>query len=127
MNKINEVYKTTKKPSQFYKKYVEYLYEVLKKVELKSIDKVFQEFEESRNKGSTIFIDGNGGSASTATTMANDLGFDVIKKTGTKKPFKVLSLTDSNSVLTAISTDVGYDKIFLNELKIHFKKEINCC
>ena len=53
--------------------------------------------------------------------MANDIGFDIIKKTGTEKPFKVFSLVDNNSVLTAIANDVGYDNIFVNQLKIHYR------
>ena len=53
--------------------------------------------------------------------MANDLGFDVLKKTGLKKCFKVFSLNDNTSVLTAISNDVGYDQVFLGQLKIHFR------
>ena len=36
-------------------------------------------------KNNTIFIAGNGGAAATAITMANDLGFDVLKKTKIKK------------------------------------------
>ena len=55
--------------------------------------------------------------------MANDIGFDILKKTGTKKAFKLLSLTDNNAVITAIANDVGYENIFLNQLKIHFKKD----
>ena len=54
--------------------------------------------------------------------MSNDIGFGIIKKTGTKIPFKVLALTDNNSVITAISNDVGYEYIFINQLKIHYKE-----
>ena len=54
--------------------------------------------------------------------MANDLGFDILKKTNTKKTFKFLCLNDNTSVLTAIANDVGYENIFINQLKIHFKK-----
>ena len=64
---------------------------------------------------------GNGGSSTTATTMANDIGFDILKKTGTDKPFKVLSLVDNNSVITAIANDVGYENAFINQLKIHYR------
>ena len=53
--------------------------------------------------------------------MANDLGFDVLKKTKIKKTFKIHSLNDNQSVLTAIANDTGYENIFLNQLKIHFK------
>ena len=55
-------------------------------------------------------------------TMANDLGFDVLKKTN-KNTFRIISLNDNSSVITAIANDTGYDNIFLNQLKIHFKKD----
>ena len=53
--------------------------------------------------------------------MANDIGFDIIKKTGIEKPFRIFSLVDNNSVVTAISNDVGYESIFVNQLKIHYR------
>ena len=76
----------------------------------------------ARKAKSNIFIFGNGGSAATASTMANDLGFDIIKKTKTKTPFKFFALTDNNPVITAISNDVGYENVLINQLKIHHKK-----
>ncbi len=122
MNNTEEFYKKSIKPSEYFSKYIDYLSAVLKNVKLEQIDELVKEFENARSKGKTLFIAGNGGSASTATTMANDIGFDIIKKTNTKKPFKLLALTDNNSVMTAIANDVGYDQVFLNQLKIHFKK-----
>lgn len=77
---------------------------------------------DARSKNKTIFVFGNGGSASTATTMANDLGFDITKKTKTKKPFKFFCINDNTSVLTAIANDVGYENVFINQLKMHYKK-----
>jgi len=32
-----------------------------------------------------------------------------------------LALTDNTSVITAIANDVGYENIFLNQLKIHYR------
>lgn len=54
--------------------------------------------------------------------MANDIGFDIIKKCGTDKPFRVLALTDNSSVITAIANDAGYENVFLNQLKIHYRR-----
>lgn len=65
---------------------------------------------------------GNGSSATTATTMVNDIGFDIVRKTGTDRPFRLFALTDNNSVITAIGNDVGYENIFINQLRIHFRK-----
>jgi len=35
----------------------------------------------------------------------------------TQKPFKALSLTDNNAVITAIGNDFGYDRIFDKQLE----------
>lgn len=122
MNNIDRIYNGSKDAGSFAKGYFEYLGRVLGSLDLSAINKLAEELEDAQSGGNTIFIAGNGGSASTATTMANDIGFDIIKKTGAKKPFRVFSLTDNNSVITAIANDVGYDNIFLNQLKIHYRK-----
>ena len=121
MNHINQIVRQSKSPGEFAKGYFNYLKELLDNIDAAAIDSLVVAFEEARLNGNTIFIAGNGGSATTATTMANDLGFDVIKKTGTEKPFRVFALTDNSAVITAISNDVGYDNIFLNQLKIHYR------
>ena len=51
--------------------------------------------------------------------MANDLGFDLFKK---KKKINFHSLVDNSSIITAISNDTGYENLFLNQLKLYFKK-----
>lgn len=122
MNKINNFYKVSKSPGDFAKMYIRYLSEVLNKIKSKDINNLFAQFDDARINSKTIFVAGNGGSSTTATTMANDIGFDIIKKTKTKLPFRVLALTDNNAVMTAIANDISYDEIFLNQLKIHFRK-----
>ena len=122
MENINTVYNSSERFSEFSKKYFNYLSEIQKNIDLNELDKFAEEFLHAREEGNTIFIAGNGGSAATATTMANDIGFDIIKKTGTDKPFRVFALTDNSSVITAISNDVGYENIFINQLKIHYRK-----
>jgi D-sedoheptulose 7-phosphate isomerase len=122
MNNVNKIFRQSSNPREFATGYFNYLKQVLDAIELASIDSLVAAFEEARLKGNTIFIAGNGGSATTATSMANDLGFDVIKKSGTDKPIRVFALTDNTSVLTAIANDVGYENVFLNQLKIHYRK-----
>lgn len=121
MNAIDKIWETNKDISGFADKYFEYLFSVLKSLDTTALAALEIELEDARAKGNTIFVAGNGGSAATATTMANDLGFDVYKKSGIDKPFKVLAITDNTSVITAISNDVGYDNVFLGQLQIHYK------
>lgn len=122
MNNINVAYNSSDRFSEFSKKYFNYLSDIQKNIDSNELDKFAEEFLRARENGNTIFVAGNGGSAATATTMANDIGFDIIKKTGTDQPFKVFALTDNTSVITAISNDVGYENIFINQLKIHYKE-----
>lgn len=122
MNNVERDLQESKNMSEFALKYFIYLKNILDSLDQTSLNELSEEFEDARDKGSTIFVAGNGGSATTASTMANDLGFDVIKKTGNDKPFKVFALTDNTSVITAISNDVGYKNIFVNQLKIHYRK-----
>ena len=122
MHNVDEAFNKSNSFSDFSLRYFKYISEIHSKMDLDELDMFENEFVLARESGNTIFVAGNGGSAATATTMANDIGFDIIKKTGTDKPFRVFALTDNTSVITAISNDVGYENIFINQLKIHYRK-----
>lgn len=121
-NNINLIANNNSSIELFAKQYIIYLNQLLLKLDFKKINKLKNILLNARKNNRNIFILGNGGSAATASTMANDLGFDILKKTGTTKPFKFFALTDNSPVITAISNDTGYQNIFLNQLKIHFRK-----
>lgn len=104
----------------FYEEYINQLNSYLKKIDRKQLKKLEIFFKKSFNSTNRIFLAGNGGSAATASTMANDLGFDLFKKKNKKINFH--SLVDNSSIITAISNDTGYENLFLNQLKLYFKK-----
>lgn len=62
-----------------------------------------------------IFVFGNGGSAANASHFATDLGKGSSDKLG--KRFRVLSLNDNVSWMTAIGNDYSYDDVFLRQLQ----------
>jgi D-sedoheptulose 7-phosphate isomerase len=70
--------------------------------------------------GKSVFIIGNGGSACTASHLAEDLGKNCLREADlrdeTKRRLKVLSLTDNVGFLTALGNDCGYDQIFVQQL-----------
>ena len=53
--------------------------------------------------------------------MADDFGVDTLKRTKTNTPLRVLSLTDNAAVMLAIANDAGYDKLFVNQLQVHYQ------
>lgn len=67
-----------------------------------------------------IFICGNGGSASTASHFACDINKGV--SYGLEKRFKIIPLTDNFATITAYSNDVGYEDVFVEQLKNFFQK-----
>jgi D-sedoheptulose 7-phosphate isomerase len=66
------------------------------------------------NQNASIWIVGNGGSASTAEHFETDLHF-IRSKSITKFP-KVAALTSNSSLISAISNDIGYESIFSIQL-----------
>jgi len=111
----------SKNINDFSKKYINYLYNVFNSLEFQKLDKLEKELLKLRARNSTLFAIGNGGGAATSMTLANDIGFDILKKTK-KKGFKILNLSDNSSIITAIANDVGYERVFIEQLKLHFKK-----
>ena len=75
---------------------------------------------EAWQRGRYVFIIGNGGSGTTASHMAEDLGKSTLRpedlKDESKKRLKVLSLTDNTGWLLAVGNDCGYDQIFVQQL-----------
>lgn len=61
-----------------------------------------------------IFAFGNGGSASNCSHFATDLGKGASDKIGRR--FRVLSLTDNVSWMTALANDYSYEDVFARQL-----------
>jgi D-sedoheptulose 7-phosphate isomerase len=57
---------------------------------------------------------GNGGSAATASHFACDLSKGTIVEG--KSRFKVISLNDNMPLITALSNDFGYERVFIEQL-----------
>ena len=62
-----------------------------------------------------VFVIGNGGSASTASHMAADLAKNTIGPN--MRRFRIHSLNDNISLVTALANDIGYDHIFSEQLE----------
>lgn len=113
MNKIDSIF--TEDAVQFANAYLGYLSEILKGIDRKSISQFIKILLDARDRGSRVYFIGNGGSATTASHFANDLA---VGTNSYEKPFRVMSLTDNQAVITAISNDFGYNEIFARQLRI---------
>ncbi len=100
--------------------YFEKLTSTIENIDKNEIKKCAEILLEAYENEKQIFICGNGGSASTASHFACDVNKGV--SYGLDKRFKVIPLTDSLSTITAYTNDVGYDVIFVEQLKNFFQK-----
>jgi D-sedoheptulose 7-phosphate isomerase len=120
MNNLDKIYINNTDVREFSKSYFEYLGNVIRNISLSEIENFVNLILEARNRGSTIFFIGNGGSAATASHFANDFSI------GTRtydKPFRVISLCDNQAIITAIGNDDGYEKIFSQQLRVLLREQ----
>lgn len=116
MNKVDDLYRKSPEAGAFAQGYLNYVSELLARLDSEAIAAFLKVLLEARERGSSIFFMGNGGSASTASHFANDVA---IGSKSWRKPLRAFSLTDNVSVLTAIANDYGYDQIFVQQLKVY--------
>jgi D-sedoheptulose 7-phosphate isomerase len=98
----------------FITSYLNNLHEAIQELPISDIERVVEVIYQAYQRGSQIFIMGNGGSAATASHFACDLG------KGTAAPgkgrFRVMSLNDNVPLMTAYANDFGYEDIFAEQL-----------
>jgi D-sedoheptulose 7-phosphate isomerase len=99
----------------FLRQYKKDLLAAIETVDLEKVSEAIGVLGKARDEGRRIFVCGNGGSASTASHFACDLGKGA--SFNHPKRFRIIALTDSLPTLTAYSNDVGYDCAFVEQLK----------
>jgi len=114
MNKVTEIFETSKSPSEFSRNYFNYLSEVFSKISEVEVGNFISLILDARDRGAQIFFMGNGGSSATADHFVNDIAIGT-RTTG--KPFRTYSLCSNMSSLTAIANDDGYEYVFIKQLR----------
>ncbi len=95
--------------------YLKDLQDALAVLDLDQVKKARQALSEARAEGKQIFVCGNGGSASTASHLATDLGKGASQASA--EAFKVMSLTDNIAWITALANDMSYEHVFVEQLR----------
>jgi len=95
-------------------RYIEKQKKALDSIPFHILSDIIEVINLAQQRGSRIFIIGNGGSASNSSHFAVDLGKMAADKTGRK--FYVQSLTDNVAWITAIGNDYNYNDIFARQL-----------
>lgn len=88
---------------------------VQKSLPLETIERIVNDLRAAWLADKQVFIFGNGGSAANASHFATDLGKGASDKLGRR--FRVMSLTDNVSWMTAIANDYEYADVFVRQLQ----------
>ena len=120
MNNIENIFSESGNFGNYAGGYLRYMSKLLESVDILAIKAFVEELEKARKGQNTVFIIGNGGSAATASHMANDFALGSCPREDLN-PYRIMSLTDNIAELTAISNDYGYERVFLDQLKVHYR------
>jgi D-sedoheptulose 7-phosphate isomerase len=74
------------------------------------IEHIAEKIKLKRRNRNTVFVCGNGGSATTAEHFTNDLF---------SKGVKAICLNSNTAIITMIANDFGYDCIFEKQLEVY--------
>lgn len=96
------------------KEYYDREIRVIESLNLEEISEAMNAIYDAYQKGGTIYVCGNGGSAATASHMQNDFSRGVSEKLD--KKFNFYCLNDNYPTVMAIANDIGYEEVFRHQL-----------
>ncbi len=80
-----------------------------------AVARLIEQLRSALREDRQIFVFGNGGSAANGSHFATDLGKGASDKVG--KRFRVISLNDNVSWMTALANDYAYEDVFVGQLQ----------
>ncbi len=109
------------KTSQYISDYVDLEMRTLERFDKQAAAEVLGAILRAYEAEGTIYVCGNGGSASTASHMANDFNKGISEYV--QKKFRFYSLTDNVATMLSIANDISYDEMFRFQLQGRLRKE----
>ncbi len=96
--------------------YASRLQDVLASSDWSGVAQLARDMRECWAAGRQVFFCGNGGSAGNAIHLANDFLYGIAKRTG--GGMKVQALSANAAVITCLANDVGYERIYSEQLAV---------
>jgi D-sedoheptulose 7-phosphate isomerase len=87
----------------------------LDSIDVAAVGRLVERLRRAVDEDRQVFVFGNGGSASNASHFATDLGKGSSDKIGRR--FRVLSLNDNVSWITALGNDYAYEDVYVRQLE----------
>jgi len=98
-----------------HQEYLNRITQAISKLDLAKLEAVKKEIKDCFDREGVIYLFGNGGSGATASHIAGD--FVKGASAGLKKRFKFICLNDNTPAMMAISNDISYEDVFIEQLR----------
>lgn len=95
--------------------YIDEQKSALESIPVDAVEGIINDFRKALKEDRQIFVFGNGGSASNSSHFVTDLGKSSSDKAFRR--FRVLSLNENLSWITAIGNDYAYEDIYIRQLE----------
>jgi D-sedoheptulose 7-phosphate isomerase len=96
--------------------YFQGVHQLIPRLPYPELDRIISVILEAFDSGRTVFVFGNGGSASSASHMMCDMNKGTIDPAHSRR-LKTMALTDNVPLITAWANDTNYEQIFAEQLK----------
>lgn len=107
---------TPASPNSFFATYASRLQTILSTADWSGVDRLAHDLLACWREHRQIFLCGNGGSAANALHIANDLLYGVAKKNG--GGLRAQALSANTAIISCLGNDIGYDRIFSEQLAV---------
>jgi D-sedoheptulose 7-phosphate isomerase len=105
--------------AQFLTEYHDRLVAAVRRVDPRRLEAVLEVLLGVSRRGGTVYVAGNGGSASLSDHSACDLSKGT--HVDGHPPLRTVSLASNAALITAIANDVAYDQIFRKQLEYYLR------
>jgi D-sedoheptulose 7-phosphate isomerase len=103
------------KRNGFVNRYFQELESITRRISQEDIESVVELLHKAWKEGRQVFLAGNGGSAPTATHFTCDLAkFTSVEG---QKRFRAISLVDNVPLVSALTNDLGWENVYVEQLK----------
>ncbi len=107
---------------EFFQDYSVRLFETLNSIDFKKLEKISNLIFDKIKKNNQIFVAGNGGSAAIANHFYCDFNKGVKNSSKRKLKPKIISLSSSPEIISAISNDIKFEEIFRHQIDNYISK-----
>lgn len=119
MNKLQELYDNTNSPADYAMSYIQHMAQVVASLDPEAVAAMTNVISDVATNDKTLFLMANGGSAAVSTHWVNDLSANTV--VNGQPGYRVISLTDNASSITALGNDASFEEIFTIQLKANMR------